>query len=141
MSRLLVFVFALLALTGCGPAKKDVAQSETNLLADKWDGGEKFTPEGNDPWGEAYTAKVVKGDAFNNLTVRSNGPDKLPQTRDDIVATRSVKHTPVSKVAGKAAENIGEGAGKGASRGIIAGIREGIAGKKEEEKKADAKKE
>jgi hypothetical protein len=136
-----IFVVALIGLTGCGPSNKDVAQSQVNLLAESWDGGEKFTPEGTDPWGESYTAKVEKGDVYYHLTVRSNGPDRLPQTKDDVVAKRSVKHTALSKAAGAAAEQIGEGLGKGLGRGGVAGIKEGITGKKPAEKKEGEKKE
>ena len=75
MKRLLCLALAVVGLTGCGPSKSDVAQSQVNQLAESWDGSEKFTPEGTDPWGEPYTAKVEKGDVYNHLTVRSNGPD------------------------------------------------------------------
>jgi hypothetical protein len=135
VKRSTIFVVALVGLTGCGPGKTDVAQSQVNLLAESWDGGEKFAPEGTDPWGEPYTSKVEKGDVFYHLTVRSNGPDRLPQTKDDIVAHRSAKHTDLSKAAGAAAERIGEGVGKGLGRGGVAGIKEGITGKKPAEKK------
>jgi hypothetical protein len=60
MKRPCLFFAALLALTGCGPDKTDIARSEVNQLAEKWDGGPKFTAEGNDPWGQPYTAKVER---------------------------------------------------------------------------------
>ncbi|HJZ92690.1 MAG TPA: hypothetical protein VKE40_17575 [Gemmataceae bacterium] len=135
MKRLLMMAVAVTGLTGCGPSGTDVAQSQVNQLAESWDGTEKFTPADTDPWGEPYTAKVEKGDAYYHLTVRSNGPDRRPQTKDDIVAHRSVKHTDISKAAGAAAERIGEGLGKGLGRGGVAGIKEGITGKKPDEKK------
>jgi hypothetical protein len=140
MKRLLLVVPLLALATGCGPDKRDVAQSQVNQIADTWDGGPAFTPEGADPWGEPYTAKIETGDAYRNLTVRSNGPDKLPQTKDDIVATRRHKHTPLSEAAAPAVEKVSEALGKGLGRGAVAGIREGITGKKPEEKKADPKK-
>lgn len=135
MKRLLFMVAALGILTGCGPAKRDVAQSQVEQLADTWDGGPNFTAEGTDPWGEPYAAKVEKDAAFHYLTVRSSGPDKLTKTRDDVVATRSKKHTPLSEVAAPAVEKVGEALGKGLGRGGVAGIREGVTGKKAEEKK------
>jgi hypothetical protein len=140
MKRLLLIAVAMVVLTGCGPAKRDVAQSQVEQLADKWDGGPQFTAEGTDPWGEPYTATVEKDAAFYYLTVRSNGPDGLPKTRDDVVATRSKKHTPLSQVAAPAVEKVSEALGKGLGRGGVAGVREGITGKKGEEKKDDPKK-
>ena len=140
MKRLLLMAAALAGLTGCGPDKRDVATSQVNQMADTWDGTDKFAPEGSDPWGEPYTARVEKGDAYYNLTVRSNGPDKLPQTKDDIVATRSKKHTPLGEAAAPAVEKIGEALGKGLGRGGVAGIREGISGKKADPKKDEGKK-
>lgn len=141
MKQLLIMAMALVALTGCGPAKRDVAQSEVSRLADTWDGGPNFTAEGTDPWGEPYIAQVEKDEAFYYLTVRSCGPDRLPKTRDDIVATRSKKHTPVSQAIAPAVERIGEALGKGLGRGSVAGVKEGITGKKPEEKKGEAKPE
>ena len=138
--RRLLLLPALAILTGCGPGKRDVAQSQVNQIADTWDGGPAFTPEGSDPWGQSYTAKIETGDAYRHLTVRSNGPDELPQTKDDIVATRRHKHTPLSEAAAPAVEKVSEALGKGLGRGGIAGIREGISGKKDEEKKAEPKK-
>jgi hypothetical protein len=139
--RSTIFVLALFGLTGCGASKKDVAQSQVNVQAESWDGGEKFTPEGTDPWGEPYTAKVEKGDVSFHLTVRSNGPDRLPLTRDDIVAKRSVQHTSLSKAAAPGVERIGESLGKGLGRGGVSGIKEGITGKKPAEKKDGEKKD
>jgi hypothetical protein len=131
---------AIVGITGCGPDKRDVAQSQVEQLADSWDGTDKFTPAGNDPWGEPYTAQVEKDDAFYYLTVRSSGADRLPKTRDDVVATRSRKHTPISKAVAPAVERIGEALGKGLGRGGVTGVKEGITGKKAEEKKEEGKK-
>jgi hypothetical protein len=139
MKRPCLFIAALLALTGCGPDKTDIARSEVNQLAEKWDGGLKFAAEGNDPWGQPYMAKVEKDDVYYHLTVRSNGPDKLPFTTDDIVATRSHKHTAISEAIAPAVEKLGDALGKGLGRGGVAGVKEGVTGKKPEEKKADAK--
>ena len=138
MKRFLL-IAALVGLTGCGPDKRDVAQSQVEQLADKWDGGPAFTPEGTDPWGEPYTAEVEKDASFYYLTVRSSGPDKLPKTRDDVVATKSHKHTPVSQAVAPAVEKLGEALGKGLGRGGVAGVKEGLTGKKPEEKKGEAK--
>ena len=140
MKRLLLILPALALLTGCGPDKRDVAQSQVNQMAETWDGGPTFTPEGSDPWGTAITAKVEKGPVNYNLTVRSNGPDKLPFTGDDITAQRSHKHSTVGEAAAGSVEKLSEATGKGLGRGAIVGIREGITGKKPEEKKADPKK-
>jgi hypothetical protein len=141
MKRLIIFALSVVTLTGCGPDKKEIARSQLNALADTWDGSDKFTSEGTDPWGEPYTAKVEKGDVYYLLTVRSNGPDRLSKNHDDIEVHRIGKHTPISKVASEAAERIGEGLGKGLGRGGVAGIKEGLTGKKPEEKKDAAKKE
>ena len=140
MNRLLPLV-ALLALTGCGPDKREVARSQAEQMADTWDGGPNFTAQGTDPWGEPYTALVEKDASFFYLTVRSSGPDRLLKTRDDIVATRSRKHTPVSHAVAPAVEKLGEALGKGLGRGAAAGVREGITGKKPEDKKGDGKKD
>src|SRR4051794_9423868 len=149
MKRLLLIATALVGISGCGPDKRDVAQSQVEQLADSWDGTDKFTPVGTDPWGEPYTAQMEKDDAFYYLTVRSSGADRLPKTRDDVVATRSKKHTPISKAVAPAVERIGEALGKGLGRGGVGGVKEGITGKKAEEKgegkkpeeKKEAKKE
>jgi hypothetical protein len=139
MKRFLYVVLAFVALTGCGPSKTEIARSQVNELADTWDGGAKFTPEGTDPWGEPYAAKVEKGDAYYVLTVRSNGPDRLPQSGDDIVAMRMHKHTPLSEAAAPAVEKLGAALGKGLGRGGVAGVKEGLTGKKPDEK-GDGKK-
>jgi hypothetical protein len=140
MKRLLILALFLVGLTGCGPDKRSVAESKLNQQADTWDGGPNFTPEGTDPWGQPYTAKVEKGDTHYYLTVRSSGPDKLPQTRDDVVATRSHKHTNYSDAAAGGVEKLSEALGKGLGRGGVAGVREGITGKKPEDKKGEEKK-
>lgn len=140
MKRFL-YLLPLAALTGCGPSKADIAQSQINQLAESWDGGEKFTPDGNDPWGQAYTAKVETGDVYRTLTVRCNGPDKLPFTPDDITTTRTVKHASISKAVAPAIERIGEAIGKGLGRGGVSGVREGVIGKKADEKKDEGKKD
>lgn len=135
MKRLLLIAAGLAALTGCGPSNRDVAQSQVEQLADTWDGGPNFTASGTDPWGEPYAARVETDASFHYLTVRSHGPDKLPKTRDDIVATRSKKHTPISTAIAPAVEKVGEALGKGLGRGGVAGVREGVSGKKTEGKK------
>jgi hypothetical protein len=139
MKRLLPITAFLVTLAGCGPAKRDVAQSEVERLADTWDGGPNFTATGTDPWGEPYTAQVEKDEAFYYLTVRSNGPDRLPKTRDDVVATRSKKHTPISQAVAPAVERIGQALGKGLGRGGVEGVKEGFTGKKPEEKNGEGK--
>jgi hypothetical protein len=141
MKRFLFLALPLAALIGCGPSKADIAQSQVNQLAESWDGTEKFTPEGTDPWGEPYSAKMEKGDVNYNLTVRSNGPDKLPFTKDDVTAKRSVQHTPVSKVIAPGVERISEAVGKGLGRGGVSGVKEGITGKKAGEKKDEDQKD
>jgi hypothetical protein len=146
MKRLFLAAGLLAAVSGCGPDDRSVAESEVHRQADKWDGGPNFTAEGTDPWGQPYSAQIEKDEAFYYLTVRSNGPDGLPKTRDDIVATKSHKHTPISKAVAPAIERAGEALGKGLGRGGVAGIKEGLTGKKdgdqkEEPKKGDAKKD
>jgi hypothetical protein len=137
MKQVLFAAALLVSLTGCGPDKRSVAESEVHRQADTWDGGPKFTAEGTDPWGEPYTAQVEKDASFYYLTVRSNGPDRLPKTRDDVVATKSHKHTPVSQAVAPAVEKLGEALGKGLGRGGVAGVKEGLTGKKPEPKKDD----
>ena len=145
MKRVLVLGLALAALTGCGPDRREVARSQLNQLADKWDGGEKFAAEGTDPWGQPYTASVDKGSVYYTLTVRSNGPDRLPQNSDDVTVTRTKKHTPIGDAAAKSVEKLGEAGARGIGRGGIEGIREGLFGKradkKDEGKKDEGKKE
>jgi hypothetical protein len=141
MKRFLYLVLPVAALAGCGPNKADIAQSQVHQLVESWDGGDKFTPDGTDPWGEPFAAKVETGDVYRTLTVRSNGPDKLPFTKDDITATRSVKHTPVSQAVAPAVERISEALGKGLGRGGVSGVKEGVTGKKADEKKDEGKKD
>lgn len=135
MKRLLLIAVALIGLTGCGPDKRDIAQSQANQMADTWDGGPKFMAKGADPWGEPYSSKVDKGPVNYTLTGRSNAPDRLPQTRDDIVATRSHKHTPVNEAAAPGVERLSEALCKSLGRGGEAGINEGWFGKKGDGKK------
>jgi hypothetical protein len=139
MKRIFLIAAFLASLTGCGPDRRDVAQSQVEQLADKWDGGPAFTPEGTDPWGEPYTAQVEKGETHYYLTVRSSGPDRLPKTRDDVVATKSHKHTALSDAAAPAVEKLGAALGKGLGRGGVAGVKEGLTGKKPDEKKEGKK--
>ena len=140
MKRFLVLGLALATLTGCGPDKSEVARSQLNQQADRWDGGEKFAAEGTDPWGQPYTASVEKGSVYYTLTVRSNGPDKLPQNTDDVTVTRLKKHTAIGDAAAGSVEKLGEAGARGIGRGGIEGLREGLFGKKGD-KKAEGKKD
>jgi hypothetical protein len=138
MNRTLIAV-AVIALAGCGPDKTDIARSQANVLAEKWDGGPNFAAEGTDPWGTPYSAKVEKDPLYYHLTVRSNGPDKLPFTGDDIIATRSHKYTTVAGAAGPTVEKLGDALGRGLGHGGVSGIKEGLTGKKPDDKKGDGR--
>ncbi len=152
---LIIAVLTLVLLVGCGESEAQrrarleeekrvaiqKATSDLNVLADTWDGTEKFDTHGQtDPWGSPYVADIDKGTLHFGLVVRSGGPDRLPKNRDDIIVYRSKRHGETT--INKEVERFGESATKGMSRGAVTGIKEGIFGKKEDvSKPAPTKKE
>ncbi len=93
----LLLGFALTFVTGCADHKETArSQVETTVRKDFNDAnfpvGGKL--EDKDPWQHQLTWSVDKKYSSDVLTVRSNGPDGLPFTRDDIVATRSIARAP-----------------------------------------------
>lgn len=120
-----ITIISLIFLAGCGPSKTDQATSQVRRLAAEWSPDEPFPAE-TDPWNHLVTGSVQEGAVYRTITTRSNGPDGLPYTGDDIVASSRTKHTSVSEAGGKALENLGEGAARGSARGLVRGLKEGL---------------
>lgn len=106
--------------------KLDKARSDANVLARKEFNETNFKDGGgtgvNDPWGNEYTWNMEKGVWNYGLFVRSNGPDGLPYTSDDIVAKTLI---PISRDEG-VAENLVRGMSRGAVKGIKQGLKEKV---------------
>jgi hypothetical protein len=125
-------LFAVL-MAGCGPSAAELREQTVSLLnteADRWDGGKNFATTAVDAYGHPLTSTVTKTTFHYVLEIRSNGPDALPKNSDDIVVTRSKRHTETSltEQAAKAVESVSSGA----ASGIIQGIKKelGSGGKK-----------
>ncbi len=137
MSRthVLLLVVGTWAL-GCGPSANEVREKTISVLnteAERWDGGKEFATTASDAYGRSLTATVKKTTLNYVLTIRSNGPDGLPQNSDDIVVSRSKPHgeTSITKEASKAVESVGSGAASGVIKGIKKGLGIGSGGKKD----------
>ena len=122
---LLVAVFSL--FLGCGPSSrvlKEQTLSTMNLELDRWNGGKEFKTEARDAYGRGLSASVEKGAVFNQLEIRSAGPDGLPKNTDDIVVTREERHgeSTLTREASKATEGVAEGAASGVVKGIKKGL-------------------
>jgi hypothetical protein len=130
MNRLVVAIL-LLSLVGCGPSKLDIATSQVNVVARKEFNEQNFQDGGKtgelDPWGHEITWVMSKGLWDYNLEVRSNGPDGLPYTKDDIVVNVSL-HIP------RSGEKNAEALLRGLSRGLVRGAKEGLLGEEKEKK-------
>ncbi len=121
-----IIVFAAIVLTGCGPSKHDKAQSQVETIARKEFNDQNFRNEGAtgeiDPWGKEIKWSLSKGMLDYTLEIRSNGPDRLPYTHDDVMA-KSSWHIP------KSGEKNAEAFSRGLGRGFVEGIKDGISGK------------
>ncbi len=104
--------------------------SDMNNLADGWIGKETLPDLRNmkDPWGNPYIASVSKGDIHFILTIRSAGPDGLPQNDDDITILRYKRHGEYSMN-----EEVEKGAAS-ISRGLFKGAKEGLSKDPKEKK-------
>lgn len=112
MKKFLICLVLLAA--GCtGPSKYTVAKSQVESLAENWD----ITAKATDPWDHDIIIKVTKRSNQKYLEVRSCGPDGLPFTDDDIVATRWRVEDDKSFLE-SGAEDI--------SRGVVNGAKQGM---------------
>jgi hypothetical protein len=134
MIRLGLFLFTIfLSVAGCGPSKRAVTQSRVETLAREW--GEtkvRFLERGRtserDAWDNAISWERTTGVGSCLLVVRSNGPDGLPYTRDDVVA----RHC--HPIPGELTRNLRAGSeamGHGGARGVVKGVKEGLKTKKD----------
>ena len=144
MRKIVIVIIALLTLVmliGCGESaaerrerierEKQQATSQLNMLADTWDGTDKFDTKGQaDVWGRPFVADVDKHTLSYQLVLRSAGLDGQPKNRDDIIVYRSKRHGETT--INKEVERFGESTTRGMSRGAVTGIKEGIFGKKED---------
>ncbi len=94
MCKMSVVFLLIFLVFGCGESeksKKNRALSQVGQIADRLsqsigDDGyfKRESVDEVDPWGEQIWVRYHKVDAREYLTVTSNGPDRLPFTRDDI---------------------------------------------------------
>ena len=135
MKRLILLT--LLPLAGCGPSAADHATSQVNVLAEKL--SQDVADDGwfkpgkaveADPWGNPLEVKYTRHNARETLRVRSNGPDGLPFTRDDITSrphslTNDAAQVDVTQRRQKTAEGYTDALTRGAGRGIVEGVAQG----------------
>lgn len=134
MKRLfsLILVAMVVSFSGCasGPSKEEQALSQVNVIVRKEFNDKNFPTDGTtgekDAWGHDLTWDLEKHWNSYSLKVRSNGPDGLPYTKDDITATSSVKVTDE--------ESASERFVRGLARGTLKGIKQGLFGQKDGEK-------
>lgn len=127
-------VCALLIVTGLvgcgGPSNDTKCQSQLGVLAHQEFSETTFKDGGgtgqNDPWGNEITWELYKGWSTYKLTVRSNGPDGLPYTYDDMHAYGN--YAIPKKSVDPEAETMSERFTRGITRGAIKGIKQGVMG-------------
>lgn len=114
---------------GCGwKTNSDRAQSQVGVLAERlsqnvgedgWFKRPDSTTTDADPWGSPLEIKYQRSRSTETLTVWSNGPDRLPHTRDDIGShAYTIENT-------AALQGRVEGLGASASRGLVKGAVQG----------------
>lgn len=130
-----------IALCGCGESlesKRNRATSQVNVAADKL--SEKIGEDGwfvrvnelddMDPWDNKLTVKYERHGARETLTVRSNGQDGLPLTKDDIAARFHLDSDKArearSKETQKSVEGISKAISGGLTRGVFDAVKESI---------------
>jgi hypothetical protein len=145
-----VYAVLLLLLTGCGEnpkIRKMQAQSQVDRLADDLDQRtdqagvyQRVKPDEiqeTDPWNEKLQVSYSQGGIAEIVRVRSAGPDRSFDTRDDIVAQRmSANWKGVRQGIKDDAEEVAANAAKGAVRGGVEGIKESV--KEALKKKSDS---
>jgi hypothetical protein len=129
----------VLAATSCGESlesKRNRATSQVNVLAEKL--SEKVNADGMfdrvgevedvDPWDNRLVVKYDRKGPRETLTVRSNGPDGLPLTRDDIAARFHLDSDQArearSKETQKSVEGVSRAFSKGLTRGVFDAVKE-----------------
>jgi len=132
MKRRLMLTLCL-ALVGCGESlesKRNRATSQVNVLADQL--SEKIGPDGYfvrvadveeiDPWGNKLTVKYERHGPRETLTVRSNGQDGLPLTKDDIAARYHLDSDQAREALHMDLQKRVEEYGKAVTRGLTKGV-------------------
>lgn len=132
MRRALLLAFTL-CLCGCGEStesKRNRATSQVNVAADKL--SEQVGEDGwfirvkeldeVDPWDNKLTVKYERHGARETLTVRSNGPDGLPLTADDIAARFHLDSEKVLAARSQQLQKTVEGYSKAISGGLTRGV-------------------
>jgi hypothetical protein len=128
---------AILLLAGCGEStesKRNRATSQVNVAADKL--SEKIGEDGwfvrvaelddIDPWGNKLTVKYERNGANETLTVRSNGEDGLPLTKDDIAARYHLDSEKAREAQAKELQKTIEGVSKSLTRGLTRGVVDAV---------------
>jgi|GEM_PF-5651970 len=113
----------------------DLTRAKTERWADKLDSTTTDTgvyihwetdtlPE-QDEWGNDLKVQYSQGGMAETIKVRSNGPDSISHTKDDIIATRiSANLKGVGEGIKKNIEEVSEKGAKGFVKGAIQGFRE-----------------
>src|SRR5262245_46747941 len=140
MRNAILFTLAL-CICGCGEStesKRNRATSQVNVAADKL--SEQVGEDGwfirvkeldeVDPWNNKLTVKYERHGARETLTVRSNGPDGLPLTSDDIAARLHLDSEKVlaaqSKLLQKTVEGYSKAISSGLTRGVVDVVKESV---------------
>jgi hypothetical protein len=136
MTRSLLLTLCL-ALVGCGEStesKRNRATSQVNVLAEKF--SEKIGDDGYfvrqtevedlDPWGSKLVVKYERHGARETLTVRSNGEDGLPLTKDDIAARYHLDSEKAREALHKDLQRTVEGYSMAAARGLTKGAFDSV---------------
>jgi hypothetical protein len=132
-----ILLMSCLALTGCGESlesKRNRATSQVNVLADQL--SQKIGADGYfvkvtdveevDPWGNTLTVKYERHGPRETLTVRSNGEDGLPLTKDDIAARFHLDSDKARAALHKDLQKSVEDHGKAVTRGLTKGVFDAV---------------
>lgn len=102
MLKRLGFVAITLILIGCRSENRDLerhTQAMLQIAADRWDGGEDFSPRASDAFGRPLTFDLREEAGERILVLRSSGPDGKPNTDDDLLLVRSAAIPQIAAIA------------------------------------------
>jgi hypothetical protein len=93
---------AVVVFIGCDTCQVKIKKSTSLVesLAEKWEQGDDSVLEKThfDAWSNKIVFKVDERENTTYLEVKSNGPDGLPFTSDDIKAMRSRKKKTITQI-------------------------------------------
>lgn len=135
--RIVLAIGLAIALCGCGESvesKRNRATSQVNVAADNL--SEKIGEDGwfvrvneldeIDPWDHKLTVKYERHGPRETLTVRSNGEDGLPLTKDDIAARFHLDSEKAREARSKEFQKSVEGVSKAFSGGLTRGVFDAV---------------